>query len=110
MWMTLGAQQIRDLTMWFERDVQDGRRMKDVTFAPSDEAALAAAATAIKGWLDKPAPVAEQKVKPSGLPGVLKEPWFWAVVGGGVVVAGVVTGVAIGASQPPAPTYSVLWE
>jgi hypothetical protein len=91
-------------------DTQDGRRMKDVTFAASDEAALATAATAIKAWLDKPVVVAEKTVKPSGLPGVLKEPWFWAVVGGGVVVAGVVTGVAIGASQPAAPSYNVLWE
>lgn len=91
-------------------DTQDGRRMKDVTFAPSDEAGMAAAATAIKDWLSKPVVVAEKTVKPSGLPGVLKEWWFWAAVGGGVVVAGTVTGIAIGASQPAAPSYSVLLE
>jgi hypothetical protein len=91
-------------------DTQDGRRLKDVTFGASDDAALAAAATAIKDWLSKPVAVAEQTVKPSGLPGVFKEWWFWAAVGGGVVVAGTVTGIAIGASQPQAPSYSVLWE
>ena len=92
-------------------DTQDGRRMKDVTFAASDEAAMAAAATAIQQWISKPSVVADKAVKPSGLPGVLKEWWFWAAVGGGVVVAGTVTGIAIGAaSAPQAPSYSVLLE
>jgi PEGA domain len=91
-------------------DTKDGRRMKDVTFAASDEAGLTAAATAIGQWLAKPVEVAQASVKPSGLPGVLKEWWFWAAVGGGVVVAGTVTGIAIGASQPAAPSYSVVLE
>lgn len=90
-------------------DTHEGHRMKDVTFAASDEASLTAAAAAIFEWLQRPKEVAQVK-KPSGLPGVLKQWWFWAAVGGGVVVAGTVTGIAIGASQPAAPSYSVLLE
>jgi hypothetical protein len=90
-------------------DTQDGRRLKDVGFAASDDAALAGAAAAIGEWLKKPVEVAKE-VKPSGSSGVLSQWWFWAAVGGAAVAAGTVTGIAIGASQPAPPSYSVLWE
>jgi hypothetical protein len=39
---------------------------------------------------------------------LVKRPWFWAVVGGVVVVAAVGIGVGVGVKKDPSPTYGVV--
>lgn len=94
------------LQVW---DTQDGQRLREVSFGPTDDAGLEQAARQVQAWLTRPVVAEAPAGKPLALPPVLKKWWFWAAVGG-VVVAGTVVGVAAGTAKPAPPAYSVLLE
>lgn len=94
------------LQVW---DMDSGGKLKDVTLdAP---ASFGTAAAAVKRWMANPAPAVTSEgpmavAEPGKSDSVLNKWWFWAAVGG-VVVVGATTGVVAGvASAQPHHTFS----
>lgn len=95
------------LEVW---DVDTSARLKDVAL-PTD-GNFGPAVDKVKAFLANPSPVAvastsspgvSSSAEPASGDSVLNKWWFWAAVGGVVVVGAVATGVGVAASQPQPP-------
>lgn len=86
-------------------DVDTGGKLKDVTL--DTPASFGSAAAAIRRWMANPAPAEGPMagLEPVKSDSVLNKWWFWAAVGG-VVVVGATTGIVAGAAQPQHHTFS----
>ena len=96
-----------NLQVW---DVDSGGKLKDVSL--DTPASFGTAAAAVKRWMANPAPAVRASEGPMAVAepvksdSVLNKWWFWAAVGG-VVVVGATTGVVAGvASAQPHHTFS----